>query len=146
MKLFDYLMMFKDDVDFDIPDNEIDMTITVCFVKENAKKISEDYPYMDKFTIKLLKSVDICYLRSDGCPICDFSKIINDHIDLFKKFVKKYWAEDYQCYLEQDAIDAGEFAYQFIKEFDNVVGGRYGESMNKAYFKLLDSCQISELS
>lgn len=143
MKLFDYLMMFKDDVDFDVPDTEIDNVVTVCFSKENAEKISDDFPYMDKFVLKLLKSVDVAYLLSDGTPVCNFSKIIHDNVDKFKEHIKKTWCDDYQWVLDDDT---GEFEYEIIKEFHNVVGGNYGESVNKGYYKLLESCQISELS
>ena len=94
---------------------------------------------MDKFVNLLLKSVEIDYLRSDGVPICKFSDIINNNLDMFKEHVKKHWSEDCQWVLNQDAIDAGEFAYEFIKEFDNVVGGRYGESVNKQYYELLQA-------
>lgn len=41
MKLFDYLMMFKEDVVFDVPDTKIDNVVTVYFIKENAEKIAE---------------------------------------------------------------------------------------------------------
>ena len=145
MKLFDYLMMFKEDVDFDVPDTEIDNTVTVCFVKKAAEEISEDFPNMDKFVLKLLKMVDVAYLLRDGTPVCDFSKIINEHIDLFTEFVKENWSEDYQYVCEQDNIDNGEFAYQFIKEFDNVVGGRYGEGMNGKYLELLNACEYQQV-
>jgi hypothetical protein len=143
MKLFDYLMMFKDDVDFDVPDTEIDNVVTVCFSKENAEKISDDFPYMDKFVLKLLKSVDVAYLLSDGTPVCNFSKIIHDNVDKFKEHIRKNWRDDYQWVLDDDT---GEFEYEIIKEFHNVVGGNYGESVNKDYYELLESCQISELS
>ena len=141
MKLFDYLMMFKSDMDFDVPDNEIDWTITVCFSKENAEEVSDDFPYMDKFSTLLLKKVDVAYLLDDGTPVCKFSDIINNNIPKFKKFIKDYWSDSYQCILEQENIDDGEFQYQFIIEFDNVMGGRYGESMNKAYYELLEGCK-----
>ncbi len=139
MKLFDYLMMFKNDVDFDVPDTEIDNVVTVCFSKENAEKISDDFPYMDKFVLKLLKSVDVAYLLSDGTPVCNFSKIIHDNVDKFKEHIRKTWRDDYQWVLDDDT---GEFEYEIIKEFHNVVGGNYGESVNKDYYELLESCQI----
>lgn len=45
MKLFDYLMMFKEDVVFDVPDTKIDNVVTVYFSEENAEKISNDFLY-----------------------------------------------------------------------------------------------------
>ena len=59
--------------------------------------------------------------------------------ELFKEHIKKHWIEDIQWVLED--VDSGEFAYEIIKEFDNVVGGRYGESVNKQYYELLKACK-----
>lgn len=141
MKLWDYLSMYKGSVDLDVPDTEIDNTIFVCFDSETKDEIDKEFPYMDKFIKLLLKKVDVDYFVPDGIPVCNFSKIINDNIELFKNHVKKHWTDECQWVLEQDAIDAGEFAFQFIKEFDSVVGGRYGETVNKQYFNLLSKCK-----
>ena len=141
MKLFDYLMMFNDWVSIDVPDNEIDAVIAVDFIPGEADKIDEDFPYMDKFTTLLYKKVEINNLMDGGTPVCKFSDIINKNIELFKEHVKKHWKEEMQWVLDQDNIDAGEFAYEFIKEFDNVIGGRYPESVNKQYYELLSNCK-----
>lgn len=139
MKLFDYLMMFKEDVVFDVPDTKIDNVVTVDFSKENVEKISNDFPYMDKFVLKLLKSVDVAYLLNDGTPVCDFSKIIHNNVTKFKEHIKNTWCDEYQWVLGDDS---GEFEYEIIKEFHNVVSGNYGESVNKGYYELLESCQL----
>lgn len=139
MKLFDYLMMFKEDVVFDVPDTKIDNVVTVDFSKENVEKISNDFPYMDKFVLKLLKSVDVAYLLNDGTPVCDFSKIIHNNVAKFKEHIKKTWRDEYQWVLGDDS---GEFEYEIIKEIHNVVSGNYGESVNKGYYELLESCQL----
>lgn len=139
MKLFDYLMMFKEDVVFDVPDTKIDNVVTVDFSKENVEKISNDFPYMDKFVLKLLKSVDVAYLLNDGTPVCDFSKIIHNNVTKFKEHIKNTWRDEYQWVLGDDS---GEFEYEIIKEFHNVVSGNYGESVNKGYYELLESCQL----
>lgn len=139
MKLWEYLTMYKGWVELDVPDTEIDNTISVCMDNSNPWKISDDFPYMDKFSELLFKKVDISYFVQDGIPVCDFSKIINNNIELFKKHIKKNWIEDMQWVLE--CIDSGEFAYEIIKEFDNVIGGRYGETVNKQYYNLLQNCK-----
>ena len=138
MKLNEYLMMYKDWVELDVPDTEIDYTVYVGFDKETAGKISDDFPYMDKFIDLLYKKVDISYLVPDGIPVCDFSKLIHDNLDLFKKHIKETWVEDMQWVLDDES---GEFEYEIIKEFDNVINGRYGESVNKGYFDLLSKCK-----
>jgi hypothetical protein len=130
--------MFKDCVDFDVPDNEIDTTVTVCFDRNTVDEVSKDYPYMDKFTKLLLEKVEVDCLLSDGTPICRFSKLINDNKELFIEFIRKEWRENLQWLIDDTS---GEFEYEIIKEFDNVVGGRYGESNNKSYYQLLRKCK-----
>ena len=141
MKLWDYLKMYKGWVEFDAPDSEIDTIVYVCMDNSEPYKISKDFPYMDKFIQLLYKKVDIDCFVPDGIPVCDFSKIIHDNETLFKKHIKKHWVDGMQWVLNQDAIETGEFAYEIIKEFDNVIGGRYGESVNKQYYELLKACE-----
>lgn len=141
MKLWDYLSMYRGSVDLDVPDTEIDNTITVCFNSDTKDEIDKEFPYMDKFTQLLYKSVDIAYFIPKGIPVCNFSKIINNNIELFKLHVKKHWTESCQWVLAQDAIDEGEFTFEFIKEFGNVIGGNYGETVNKQYYNLLLKCK-----
>lgn len=138
MKLWDYLMMYKDYVELEVPDTEIDNIVCIEFDKSTAAEISKDFPYMDKFTQLLCQKVDIDYFVPDGIPVCNFSKLINDNIDLFKKHIKKHWVESMQWVIEDDS---GELEYEIIKEFDNVIGGRYGESVNKQYFETLSKCK-----
>lgn len=138
MKLWDYLMMYKDYVELEVPDTEIDNIVCIEFDKSTAAEISKDFPYMDKFTQLLCQKVNIDYFVPDGIPVCNFSKLINDNIDLFKKHIKKHWVESMQWVIEDDS---GELEYEIIKEFDNVIGGRYGESVNKQYFETLSKCK-----
>lgn len=138
MKLYDYLSMHKGFVDFDVPDTEIDTVMYVGFDKDTDDVISKDYPNMDKFVSMLFKKVDIAYFNQDHVPVCDFYGFIHKNEDLWKEHIKKYWREDLQWLLEDDS---GEFEYELIKEFDNVVGGRYGESINKQYYKTLSKCK-----
>lgn len=143
MKLFDYLWLFKNDVDFDVPDSEIDTVITVCFSKENADKVSKDYPYIDKFTNLLLHSADVAYLLNDGTPVCNFSEIIHKNEELFKQFVKDEWTEDMQWVLEDEH---GEFEYEFLKDFHLITTGNCSNKSAKLYYELLEKCNICGLS
>ena len=72
MKLIEYLKLYKDSVDFDIPDNEIDYTVTICYEKD------QDYTkgFYEMFIGLLLEMVDIDYLISDGTPVCKFTQLI----------------------------------------------------------------------
>ena len=96
MKLWDYLMMYKDYVELEVPDTEIDNIVRIEFDKSTAAEISKDFPYMDKFAKLLCQKVDIEYFVPDGIPVCNFSKLINNNIDLFKNHIKKHWIEGMQ--------------------------------------------------
>lgn len=140
MKLREYLMLYKSN-DFDIYDNEIENKVTVCWTKDKADEVSKDFPYMDLFCYWLYKKVDIDYCRPDGSPICKFTSLILNNKDRCLAFAKKEWGKEYYDAVKDDDI---ELCYQFIKEFDNVVGGRYGETMNKAYYNLIKGCTIKQ--
>lgn len=70
MKLFDYLMMFKEDVVFDVPDTKIDNVVTVYFSEENAEKISNDFPYFVFFferNYERIRGINIEKQQQNGC-------------------------------------------------------------------------------
>ncbi len=144
MKLIEYLKLYKDSVDFDIPDNEIDYTVTICFDKESYGKIDKEFPYYDKFCNLLLDIVELDCLLKDGTPVCKFTSLILNNKEAYLQFAKEHWEERYYEAVKDNDT---ELCFQFIKEFDNVAGGRYPESMNKAYYGLLfDSKQFKEMS
>jgi hypothetical protein len=138
MKLIDYLSMYKGWVDLDVFDTKIDTVIHIGFERENLGNYDEHFPYMSKFTELLLQKVDISYFVPDGVPVCDFSKLINDNAELFKKHIKKHWIDSMQWAADDDT---GEFEYEIIKEFDSVINGRYGETVNKQYYETLKKCK-----
>lgn len=137
MKLIELASLY-DTFDEDISDNYIDICIYICYEKNT--KISEDFPYMDNFIKLLLEKTEIEKINGDVI-ICKFSKIIDDNLELFKEYIKKSWVDSMQWVLEEDAINHGEFHYEIIKDFGNVVNGNYGESVNKMYYELLKKCK-----
>ena len=132
MKLYEYLKLFKSAC-WDIPDNEIDYSITIDWDSE-YKYDDTDFPNMDLFILTLLKKVDIDYCMEDGCPVLKLTDLILSNKELCLNFALRNWEN---AYFEAVKNDDVELCYQFIKEFDNVAGGRYGETMNKKYYNLL---------
>ena len=133
MTLFEYVNLF-DSVCWDVPDNEIDYVVVISGGKNCKWEVSKDFPYFDRFYKKFLQVMEIARCLEDGCPIIKMTDAILSNKELCLKFVKKWWQDDYVEAVTGDDI---ELCYQFIKEFDNVAGGRYGETMNKAYYNLL---------
>ena len=117
MKLIELASLY-DTFETDIADNYIDEVIYICYEKNT--EISKDFPYMDKFIKLLLEKTDIEKINGD-IIICKFSKIIDDNMELFKKYIKDTWIDSMQWVLEEDAIEHGEFHYEIIKDFGNVV-------------------------
>ena len=136
MKLYEYLSMHKDWCDFDVPDTEIDTVIYVCFEKDAEP--DKDFPYMEKFTDLFYKKIDIAYFNQDHVPVCDFYGFIHKNEKLWKEHIKAHWIEGMQWVLEDET---GEFEYELIKEFNHVIGGNYGESINKQYYETLAKCK-----
>lgn len=133
MTLFEY-MKLCDNVCWDVPDNEIDYTVTICGGKDSINNIDADFPYFSMFSKKFLETMEIEKFMDDGSPILKMTDSILSNKKLCLRFAKKWWEEDYVNAVTGDDI---ELCYQFIKEFDNVLGGRYGETLNKAYYNLL---------
>ena len=138
MKLYEYYKIKSDGLDDDISDNYIDYALTFCIDSDFEK--SEDYKNMIAFTVLLMKKTEIEKINGDVI-ICKFSDIINNNIDLIKDFVRENWIESMQWVIDEDSIEHGEFHYEVLKDFDNVIGGRYGESTNKLYLDLLKKCK-----
>ena len=138
MKLYEYYKIKSNGLDDDISDNYIDYTLTFCIDSDFEK--SEDYKNMIDFTVLLMKKTEIEKINGDVI-ICKFSDIIDNNIDLIKDFIRKNWIESMQWVLDEDSIEHGELHYEVLKDFDNVIGGCYGESMNKIYLDLLKKCK-----
>jgi hypothetical protein len=118
----------------DTSDTEIDAVVTIDYDKRLEP--DKDYPYYDKFQKAFLSKVDIAYLNPDSCVVADYSKLITDNIELFKKFVKEHWVEESQYVLE----DMTELQYQFIKEFHLLLAGYGTETDNRNYYELISEC------
>jgi len=148
MKLIEYLKLYKNSIDFDIPDNEIDYTVTICYENKDFdphpfySKREAEYIFYDRFCSELLSKVELDYLLGDGTPVCKFTSLILNNKEAYLQFAKEHWEERYY---EAVKDDDAELCFQFIKEFDNTAGGRYGEEMNKAYYELLKESKYHQL-
>ena len=136
MKLLEYLNLYKDGCCIDTADTEIDEVVTVDYDKDYEP--DKYFPHLSKFQNELLKKVDLAYLNDGGyCPVvADYSKLITDNIELFKKFVKTNWREDKQYVLE----DMTELQYEFIKDFHLMLAGFGTETDYRNYYKLIAEC------
>lgn len=138
MKLYDIYKIKKNGLEDDIADNYIDFAFCFCISEEDEN--DTEYKNMIDFTILLMKKVDIECINGD-IIICKFSDIINNNMDLIKDFIRKNWIKECQCFLDEDAIKYGEFHYEVLKEWNNVIIGNYGEEMNRKYLDLLKACK-----
>ena len=138
MKLYEYYKIRKDGLEDDIADNYIDFAFCFCISEEDEK--DTEFKNMADFTVLLMKKTEIECINGNVI-ICKFSDIINNNMDLIKKFIRENWTEEYQYVLEEDAIKHDEFHYEVLKEWNNVITGNYGEKMNKKYLELLKACK-----
>ena len=136
MKLLEYFNLYKDGCCIDTADTEIDEVVTIDY--DNEDEPDKDFPCLSKFQNELLKKVNLAYLNDGGyCPVvADYSKLITDNIELFKKFVKTNWREDKQYVLD----DMTELQYEFIKDFHLMLAGYGTETDNRNYYELIAEC------
>lgn len=138
MILYDYYKITKTGINSDVSDNYIDFAISITMDFDYEK--SGDYRNMIDFTILLMKKTEIDYIDGD-LIVCKFSDIITNNLDLIKEYIRKNWNEDFKYCLDDDCIKHGELHYEVLKEFDNVINGRYNEKCNKQYLQLLKKCK-----
>ncbi len=138
MTLYDFYKIKSDGLNDDISDNYIDIAISISIDSDFEK--SGEYKNLIDFTVLLMKKSEIECINGDVI-VCKFSDIINNNIDSFKKFIRDNWVDSMQYVLSDDSIEHGDFHYEILKEFDNVVIGNYGEKINKKYLELLKACK-----
>lgn len=124
MTLYEYLKIAEND--FDTYDTEYDACVTVCFIHEEDEE--DEY---DKFCNGIIKKVNVVEVNRD-CLTVDWSNLIKNNMDKFKKFTAKYWAYQYE-----DDID--EFVYQWINEIHMYLAGYVSEDFYSVLNKFIDN-------
>ena len=125
MKLYDFLAM--SDCDYDTYDDVYDAIVTISINLEPE----DDY---DRFCIGLVKLVDVKEIADDGNPICGWTDLIKNNIDVFRKFANDNW-------IRNNYEDEDDFIYEWIKELHYFLAG-YGECDQYGFYKmeLVDKC------
>ena len=123
MTLYEYMRINQEDVD--TYDTEYDAVVTVCYMEE--EDVQDE---CDKFCMEITKKVSV--VPSSGRDLMvDWSKLIKEHIDIFKEFTDEYWYNNYED-------DAEELIYQWVREIHYYLAGYVDESTYKKLNKLLE--------
>lgn len=138
MTLYDLYKIKSDGLNDDISDNYIDIAISISIDSDFEK--SSEYKNLIEFTVLLMKKSEIECING-SVIVCKFSDIINNNMDLFRKFIRDNWVDSMQYVCSDDSIEHGDFHYEILKEFNNVVIGNYSERINKKYLDLLKACK-----
>ena len=126
MTLYEFLVNNGDD--YDTYDEVFDPTITVCINLEPE----DDY---DEFAVGLCKLVEVKGIdKYDGNPICGWSDLINNNIDVFRKFADEHWYKN-------NYKDNDRFVCEWLSEFHLLLAG-YGEDGKYGFYKqeIVDKC------
>lgn len=133
MKLIDY-MMLCDDGHSEFSDTVYEIVIGCDFLG-NGKDV---YPRM---CAALYRRVEIkkIYNGIYANGTADFTGFIRKNRERMARFVRDNWIDEKQYVLDDGNDD--EFEYEWCKEFDNYLAGRYGETNNGELLKLLEECE-----
>ena len=123
MRLFEYLQMTE--CDYDTCDTKYDNGVTVCYIFEEDE--ADEY---DKFCNGIIKKVNVVKINGDMLTV-NWSELIENNMNKFKKFTKKYWKRQYEN-------DIDEFIYQWINEIHMYMAGYVPESFYSVLNKFVD--------
>lgn len=110
MKLYEFMKVTE--ADYDTCDTVYDAGVTVCYIEESNSNDS-----YDKFCIELMKKVDMEKQNRD-ILIVNWTKLIKDNMDKFKKFTAEHWYKS--CQYEDDE---DEFICQWMNEIHYYMAG-----------------------
>ena len=131
MTLDEFLKMQQNDCSIDCGDTVIDATICV----ESDIYSDPDFPFMTKFIELFRRKVEVTGLNP---VVLNTGELIQRNMDKVLKFVNENWNGKW----EDDG--SGELEYQLITEFNYLMAGYKGETMNRKYYELLDSFDKEE--
>ena len=123
-----FLAMQQNDDSIDCCDTEIDNVICV----ERDIYHDDDFPLMEK-AIRLIRDlVDVVGMN----PVTvDISGLLHHNKDVCREWIKEAWKPEYQ---ELMNADDGEWEFQFIESFNQLMAGNFGEKTHERYVKLLE--------
>lgn len=128
MKLYDFMKLSMED--WDTYDTEYDACVTVCYIDE--EDVEDSY---DRFCVELMKKVEVIE-RNNDCLVCDWSKLIVDNIDKFRKFALDHWHKDSQ-YDGEDEED--DFIFAWINELHYLLAGYVSEDFYDVLLRLVEN-------
>ena len=125
MTLYEFINLHE--TDYDCPDNDYDISVTVCHIDE----INDSY---DEFCIKLIQHVSVLSTNYNDDPIVNWSEFIRKNMRTFREFTAKHWDEQYED-------DEDDFIYQWIQELHMYLAGYVSEDFYNVLVKLMDVCE-----
>lgn len=123
-----FLAMQHEDCSIDCCDTEIDNVICV----ERDIYSDEEFPLMEKATRLIRDLVDVVGMN----PVTvDISGLLHHNKEICREWVKEAWKPGYQELMD---ADDGEWEFQFIESFNQLMAGNFGEKTHERYVKLLE--------
>ena len=122
-----FLAMQQEDCSIDCCDTEIDNVICV----ERDIYNDPEFPLLEKCTRMLRDLIDVVGLNP---VIVDISGLLHHNKDVCREWIKENWKPDYQGLMD---TEDGEWEFQFIESFNQIISGNVGEKTHARYVQLL---------
>ena len=126
--LMTYINMQHEDCSIDCCDTEIDDM--VCVETDIYK--DDEFPNLYEATCLFYSLVDVVQFYGDTV-VLDITGLLHHNIEVVREWVKEAWRPEYVELLNEDD---GEWEYQFIESFNNLISGNVGEKTAERYVKL----------
>lgn len=124
--LYDFMRITQRD--YDICDNIVDASVTVCYID-----ITEEKDNYYKFCNGIIKKVHVIKQINDYTLVADWFELINRNFGKFKKFTSKHWKRDYES--------KTEFVYQWIEEINQYMAGNVAEDFYNILVEFIDTLE-----
>ena len=123
-----YIKLQHEDCSIDCCDTEIDAMICI----ETDIDSDPEYPLLEQCILKLYELIDVVRV---GDPIMlDITGLLHHNKEACREWIKDNWKPKYHSVIDEDD---GEWEYQFVCAFNNILIGNAGEATGNKYLKLL---------
>ena len=131
MKLYEFIKTTQRD--YDTCDDVYDAIVTVCYIDD--ADVEDNY---SKFCNEIIKLVEVVKQTDDIIVLVKWNDLIQNNIEKFKAFTKKYWRENCQYENDED-----EFVYQWINEIHHYMAGNVSEDFYEILVKFVETLEIN---
>lgn len=120
---------------FDTADDVFEVSVTTCYIEPDSFELYKDDSYC-QFAKWIYESVKV--VEADETVICDWSGLVKEHMQSFKKFSEKNWKYSY--------LDNDDFIYEWVKEINSYLAGCASDKCYNELLKCLEESEVESMN